>query len=362
VDNWCSSQRPHAPNCEYFLAGGLPQGEGLAEGGVVNSIRALQPGASQGPITGDIEHDVSAALAHGGAGMLFGKPNSSYFGAFGSGDPSSKLAALHGGEEAANAANYLGKVTKGRKAMQKGVDSLFGNDSFEAPEATDKVKQSIKDYVENGGVDAELGEQDKPTTMMAEGGEIGAGKEDPLSSMFPTHGIMLNAAKARVSNYLNGLRAPGIQQKLPFDANKSTRRQDSEYDKAVDLAASPLKILSKVKDGSLTPNTLKHFGTMYPELHNQLSKKMTEGVLKAQLADERPAYKTRQAMSMFLGSALDSTMTPASIQAAQGIFAQKNAQQQAQAPVKNKKGTSTLSKVSENYQTADQASQARQRQ
>jgi hypothetical protein len=72
---------------------------------------------------------------------------------------------------------------------------------------------------------------------------------------------------------------------------------------------------------------------------------------------ETVPYKMRQGMSMFLGTPLDSTMTPSAIMAAQGVFmAQAQSKQAAMAP---KGKASKLDKVSDNYLTANEASTKR---
>jgi hypothetical protein len=91
-----------------------------------------------------------------------------------------------------------------------------------------------------------------------------------------------------------------------------------------------------------------------------LGKKITERIGQAQLDEEKPSYRVRQGLSLFLGAPMDSTFTPASIQAAQSVFAQQAAQKQAmQAPAKPKKSTSKLDKVSQSYRTGSEAAALR---
>jgi hypothetical protein len=68
-------------------------------------------------------------------------------------------------------------------------------------------------------------------------------------------------------------------------------------------------------------------------------------------------------LSLFLGHPMDSTLTPQSIMAAQGVFMQQNQQKaaQAQAEAKPTKNTSKLSKVSDSYMTQNQAASKRQK-
>lgn len=287
----------------------------------------------------DAQDAVVGSLAHSGAHMLFGKPNSPYRSAFGSGRGlGSPLDA------------YLSKVSKGHKAIDKSVKSLFGGDNTDLYQAGDK--EHIKEYVEKGGLDKDI-------QMFASGGDVK--EEDPLASQLPQHNILLNASKMRVANYLNSVKPNPIQPQMPFDRKPSTTTQDKEYDRAVHIASQPLSVLQSIKKGSITPSAVKHLNSMYPELSNHLSKKLTEEITKAQLEGRKPSYRTRQGLSLFMGAHLDSTFTPQSITAAQAVFAQQQAQQQ-QAPQKNKKGTSTLSKASEQYETSSQAAETRKRQ
>jgi hypothetical protein len=342
VGHYCASNNLHKASCEYFADGG-------------------SAGILQGPLS-DSKASVASALAHSGAQMLFGSAKGPYFGAFGSGSKASQLA---GGPEEANLANYVSKVQKGGKSVDKGVRSLFEPGiSHETAPLSDKDKDAIKDYVKGGGSSQELIDfHNQPQQSFAEGGIAQPQKqEDPLSSLLPDHSAALNTAKARVSGYLNTQRPSDIESKLPFDTAKSDKEANKKYDKVVGLAARPLSIINDIKDGSITPDSVKHFNSMYPELHDHLNKKMTEQITKMQLAKEKPSYRVRQGLSLFMGTALDSTLTPQGIMAAQATFAPKAPPQGAPAPTKNKKGTSTLTKASKQYETSSQAAEARQRQ
>jgi hypothetical protein len=291
--------------------------------------------------------------------MLFGNPKSAYYGAFGSGSASSKLA---GEPEAANLAQYSSRVKKGQKAIEQGVGSLFDPSiKHEVEPVSEKESQSIKDYVDNGGAFQEAQDfHNQSAQMLAKGGQVGR-VEDPLSSLLPEHNLALNGAKSRVSGYLNSVK-PQEPPKLAFDAKSSQKPLHKEYDRAVTLAARPLSILKQIKDGSLTPTHLKHFASLYPELHDHLGKQMTGEITKAQLAGKRPSYRTRQGLSLFLGTPLDSSFTPANIMASQATFHQQTSSPQPPAPTKNKKGTATLTKASEQYETSSQAAETRKKQ
>jgi hypothetical protein len=324
VEGFCASNNPHKASCEYYK---------MAEGGEVH------------PTSTDPSVDVVGAIAHGGAGMLFGNRKSPYQSAFGAPSTAAKLAELKDGPEAARMQDWQAKVAKGHKAIKKGVGSLFEHGSPDTQEVGEKDIDTIRDYVKNGGPLAEL-QEGKPG--------------DPLAAALPQHNLLANASKSKAYGYLLE-KQPKPLPKLPFDKESMTTNQEREYKRALGLAAAPLNVLKEIKDGSLTPQHVAHIMGMYPELGNYLAKKMTEGVTKAQIEGRRVPYGTRQAMSLFMGSALDSTMTPQSIMAAQAVFADQRAQQaaagQGAPPKKTKK---KLDNAVADMSTANQAAQRRQ--
>lgn len=260
------------------------------------------------------------------------------------------------------AMDYATQAAKGAEKITKGVDSLFkiGGQRAIDENVNDNQRDRLKQFIEDGGVDQQVqnNQQQEPENF-AKGGDVGITTNEPdhLSNIFPEQNILLNSAKGRISNYLNSQR-PIQTAKLPFDAERKDVAKERSYNKAIDIAIQPLSILNKIKSGTVTPEDVKHFSKMYPELKNHLDKKMTKQVLEAQLKEERPDYHVRQGMSLFLGSPLESSMTPSSIQAAQATFVTGGQSQQE--PMKNKKGTSSLNKVAQNYETGNDARLQRQ--
>lgn len=294
----------------------------------------------------------------------------------GSGKPEALIQALE----------HADNVQRGQSAMRLGVNSLFSGAKLTAQQAyalkaREADKEKIKKFVEGGGVtkqlqnqlqsDAQNQPQQPVAQSFAEGGAVEAqpspvptqvsNKPDHFSEAFPAQSMLMSAAKGRVYNYLNSIRPQPSTAKLPFDAVAPTTSKDRSYDKAVSIAASPLHIMHSMRDGSLTPEELGHFKSMWPEVHNQLSKQMTKRITEEQLKGERPSHRVRQSMSLFLGTPLDSTMTPQAIQAAQAVYMNQKTPPPNQPPTKSKKDTSKLGDVSKDYQTSTQAAEARQK-
>lgn len=282
------------------------------------------------------------------------------------------------------ALEHADNIAKGNSSMEAAVNSLFtgsklSQHSYQASEQRDKEK--IRKFVKEGGLNEQIQNSLQKTNAQpiqpeiphfAEGGEvhnnvepkkqeIASGEKNGLSIAYPEHAMLMSAAKARVYNYLNSLKPQENQAQLPFDKVHKNPEQEKSYDKALNIADKPLSILKHIQDGTIESEHIKHMTQMWPEVHNQLSKKITEKMMKAQLNDEKlPAYHVRQGLSMLLGTPLDSNMTPPSIQAAQSVFAVQKATTQPMPITKNKKNTSKLGEISKQYQTTAQAAASRQ--
>lgn len=279
------------------------------------------------------------------------------------------LQAIKLGEHAdiANVLGYANKSAKGAKLVSNAVEDLFNIGGKEALEANPIDNDKLHKYIENGGINQQLDEikheqtQDSAPQGFAEGGQVQAKpleSKGGLASLYPAQNQMLTATKGRVSQYLNSLR-PQQPSKMMFDKGYHDKAAERTYRSALSIANAPVSVLTHVKNGTLLPEHLQHLASMYPELHDHMSKKITEKLVKHQHDEEKqPSYKTQQALSLFLGAHLTSSLSPDSIQAAQATFAPKQPPQQ-QPPTKNKKSTNSLSKVSKDYETPEQSRAAR---
>lgn len=274
-----------------------------------------------------------------------------------------------------NAIDYAANVSKGAQKITNGVEKLFqyGGQQIIDDTGREKRREDLKKYVESGAQNQQVKAEDlkNQDQSFAHGGEVKQ-KElhvkpildgtEAISSHWPAQAMMMGAAKSRINGYLNSIRPLPPAGALPFDDHREDKHHKRAYDKAIDLANSPLSVLNHIKSGKLDPETMKHFTSLFPDLHDHLSKKITEKIVQLQMKGEKPPYKIRQSLSYFLGAPLDTTFTPTSIQAAQSVFMNKAVQQaQAGQAKKVKRGTAPLSKISEEYQTSSQASVARQR-
>jgi hypothetical protein len=274
-----------------------------------------------------------------------------------------------------NALDYANAANSGAQKINTAVEGLFSKGAQQVYNSADTEKRSaLKQYINQGGINQSLQQtmQQMPYAQKyAEGGLVAPAPEKPkdmgsifkgsVSQSLPEHDLMINSVRANASNYLTNLQPAKYSPKLAFDEQPMQTEQNRSYDKALDVANSPLSVLDKISDGTIEPEHIKHLNGMYPELSQHLQQKITERITKAQLDNEKPDYHVRTGLSMFMGTALDGTLVPQNIQAAQAVFTPT---QPAAAPQggggRNKKNTSTLSKVSSQYLTQTQASTAGQ--
>lgn len=257
-----------------------------------------------------------------------------------------------------DALEHASHVRGGDKLIAESVEALFGGDRAERS-FSGKDREKLKKIVEEGELEQSIEKkvQGSPQAF-ASGGTVSEDtpleQNSSLEQNFPDQNVLMNMAKGRISAYLNSVR-PLPQSRLAFDEEHEDPEKARAYDRAVDIANNPLSVLHDVRDGTVTPESVQHFNSLYPELYQHLNQKLTERVTKSQLDGERPPYSVRQGLSLFLGAPMDSTMTPASIQAVQAVFAKSRPAQQSQNQLQSpKKSTSKLDKLATGRMTPDQ--------
>lgn len=246
-------------------------------------------------------------------------------------------------------------ISSGLKAIAPLVDSAVkaGASQF-FPYATDKNKEYFKKYIEDGGPQKQLHNEKFSLPGYAKGGKVEPSQDtDHFSQMYPEANMLINQARGRIYSYMNSIRPETNKSKLAFDDNPPNKQKKREYDNATELAINPLSIMNKVNKGDLTSEDMKHFTALWPEMHSLLSKKLTEKITESQLRKEKPPFKKRQALSLFMGVDLDGSLTPQAIQTIQNMYAMKGQSQQPQTEKPKKSGN--LSKLGTSAMTDEQA-------
>ena len=254
--------------------------------------------------------------------------------------------------------NNAGNIAKGDAIVGKSVKSLFNLAPKEYMDVTADIreKNKLKDIVN----------EPEPTPMpaaqqgFADGGEVQNQASNPMADMYPELNMAMETAKGRVKGYLKSLRPNENKTRLPYDLNERNPQEHHEYDKVVGLAIRPLSILKKVQNGSLTTKDMTHFTSLYPELQTELRQRIHEQISENRFKDHpKPAYGMRQALSLFLGQDLDSSLSQPVMALAQSTFTAKQGQQQQQGP-KEVKSKASLGKIGQSAATPDQARLQRQ--
>lgn len=342
--------------------------EGYDKDGLMGGVMGAGEGAAKGALYG-----LTATLA----GMGIRSASSKYA-------APALLKVLSGSSMIGNAIpgvtgalDHVADMAAGFNATKKVVQGVFNTGARTAERSIEaygdpKIRAKIDKYLEDNEHIKELQNQDPEdapadTPQYAKGGDVmvqpqpGLTGDHGAATHYPEQNMIMKAAKGRMINYLNTLRPTKIHSKLAYDEDPDTTVQKKRYEKALDLAATPLGIMKEVKDGTLDPETMSHFKALHPEVEGLLNKQITEHIVKGQMKGEKPPFHVRQSLSLFMGNALSSDFTPETIQAAQATFSSGKPKPDGggQAP-KTKRGTAPLSKSDSSFLTDDQARERRQ--
>lgn len=263
--------------------------------------------------------------------------------------------------EAATIVHELGsKLTNATNNIYNAVESAFTGAMTKAvPAATEKQREAMKEMLDTNEYQAKDLSPYEP--KFAKGGEVGLEQQqDHFATLYPEASLQMQLAKGRVKNYLNSIKPSKLGGGLLFDDPAPQKQKQRSFNNAIEIAINPLSVMNKVAKGNLNTEDMKHLSSMWPEVHRTLSKKMTEKLLQSKLKGEKPNYKNRQAMSLFLGAPLDTTFTPGAIQTIQATFASRQQAAHQQSQAKPQKSTSSLTKTASAYMTEDQARDRRQ--
>ncbi len=197
--------------------------------------------------------------------------------------------------------DYVQHTIRGETAVSDGVKSIFEAGKIVLPtkipdkETRQKLADKIDELVAN------------PDPMFDIGGKT--------AHYAPDHGTALAQTASQAVNYLNSLK-PNIDKKNPLDTEmKPDPIKQAQYNRALDIAQSPLLALKGIKNGNVNPADVITMKNIYPALYQKLSNKMNEQLIETVHQGKTIPYKTRLGISSFIGQPLDSTMTPQSLQA-----------------------------------------------
>lgn len=245
------------------------------------------------------------------------------------------------------AVDFISKAAEGQTLLQRGAKAIFTAGREVLPSKlipTDEQKEKLDKNVDKM--------QANQSHFLDIGGDIG--------HYMPEHAGSLAGAAGSAVQYLAKIK-PTQPSASPFDKNQVPNPvAKGDYDKALTIACSPLSVLPKIKDGTLTQNDVMHLSNLCPAAYNSMKTKVYSEMMDQLGKGNDIPYRQRLSISLFLGNNLDSTMSPGSIQAAQSVGQPQEQPGTPTQPQQNpKRSTASLSKMPKMYQTPGQAGQER---
>jgi hypothetical protein len=313
--NCHSHGKPH-PNCRCYSGG-----EEYAEGGSICDRRmAHEMGCKYYKDGGDINHSADFGAAMHATGGIMN---------------------AHKGK---SPEKHARNISSGHDKIASHIEDLFKSGSSAPPEpdkaANDKLDSQVAD------------------------GSLQLPPEGDLGNIDQNQAAMMGMTRGRVANYLQALKPnPAGSPHLAFDEPADDPNKQRIYQSALHVANDPSSVLSHIKAGTLEPEHTQHLGAMYPDTMSLYQRKATDRITQAQMDGEMPDSHVRAGLGQLVGAPLSGEMTPASIQAAQAVFAAP-VPQQAQSPGGKGSGKQSASKKAltnsdKAYLTDDQARQER---
>lgn len=241
--------------------------------------------------------------------------------------------------------DMIKNVSKGESNINKAITSTFKSGSsytIYTPKAADLEK--LDKLVAKT--------DDDPNALTKKFGE-----NSVLGHYMPEHQTAITNTTLKAVEYLKTLK-PQPKQLNPLDKSiQPTPAEQSRYDRALSIAENPLVVIQHIKDGTLQPSDIRDLNGMYPAMYTKLSSKLMSEMVDTKHNDHSVPYKTRLGLSLFLNQPMDSTLTPALIQAAQPI-PKLPPPEQPQGGGKGKGNAAKLGKSEKSYRTQAQSAEA----
>jgi len=241
------------------------------------------------------------------------------------------------------AAEYGMTVIKGEAMLAKGAKNIFKASSEVLPVSAipslrqrEQLIKLVSKYQEN---------PEALTTAI----------NGSLGGYMPNQALAMGKTLGSATQFLANNDKKDAKQ-APLDSvPKESKAQQAARINALNIAEQPLIVLSKVKDGTITPSDINALQSMYPELYTKMQAKVSNELMEHINRGGIVPYKMRGSLSLFLGQPIDSSFFPGSIIAAQPL--PQNASTPQAGVTKIKHSTKPLTNYAQQYQTAGQARQ-----
>jgi hypothetical protein len=212
----------------------------------------------------------------------------------------------------------LGKLTgNASRAIESGVSRIFGVAGEAAAakaggavgerltaKGLDKVASQVRDYE---------GNPEKLATDVAS-------HTTRLADHSPDHAQAVSGVAGRAVSFLAS-KLPDTSPQGPLDKQREASADEiARFGRYYSVAQRPTVLLDHVARGTLTPEHLEAAENIYPRLVNEMRQQALSELAKQMAKGQRPPYKTRLSLAMFLGEPLNFSMSPQSVQANQAAF------------------------------------------
>lgn len=190
--------------------------------------------------------------------------------------------------------DYIDHAKRGHKSMHGHMENLFTTHRIEPDK---KSREDLKKHLHDLNL--------HPEKMLNVGGNLN----------LPGHDAQLGALTGTAVNHFNAIK-PKQAKSHPLDElTPVDKREESVFDRHLDLANNPALILQHVKDGMLLPSDISTLRALYPSLHEKMKEKGFEALVGAKEKGIEIPYKMKQSLGLLMGQDLDSTMSQSSMQA-----------------------------------------------
>jgi hypothetical protein len=314
------------------------------EKGITNGSRNVNAAGAIGAFIGSFLHGVSPLAGYAGAaagaaaghvidknGPAFAKKLIDAYA-----DNQSKLSALSSLSRAATSVSN--KIASGAKRIFS--DSGPAVASVAAKWDYDKVSKLLKNY--NGDFNSAVGDTTARTKHM--------------QKVAPNTAGALQNRTATAASFLQS-KLPVTPPPTPFQPSLRPSQADiAKFKQYYDTVSNPTHVLDRVRQGTVTAPEIETLQTVYPKMYAEMKQQVYAQMIDATNKGKMVPYRTRIGVSLFMGAPLDSTMTPASI-----VAAQPAPTQAPQPPQQGKKvtqhGGDKLAKMGKSYETKSQAAE-----
>lgn len=236
--------------------------------------------------------------------------------------------------------SYFNHVFKGQQLLMKGAQSVFSGSmpsAVASQDNLDKLDKQVTSFAKNP----------QPFVDGQQNSNLGVYASD--------HHMAASATMTRALQYCNQIK-PKMVQNSALDNDIPPSKFDTyRYNRCLEIAHNPNTLFDHIRNGTLQTTDIQDIGTMYPGVYKQMQANLMNEVTKLRSEGKPVPLRVQQSMSLFMGQAMNTSMTPASIMAAQPQ-PQQAPQAQANGKVSAKAGTE-MKKGANSYKTTTQAAE-----